>query len=174
MPEELVYSGKVVSIRPDRREVRIDPVPGMEERIEAEGWVWFRESTGREWKCKVVEVRRTGQGAVITISAGTPKDTVARLRGAEALTSAPPEGESEPMYGLEDLHGLAVAHADGTMAGHVTDLYEGKAHDMAAVETPDGAELIIPLIPQVVESVDLEAGIITVGDLTPYSVSDED
>ncbi|MFP4191978.1 MAG: ribosome maturation factor RimM [Candidatus Hydrogenedentota bacterium] len=174
MAEEHVYSGKVVSTRPDRREVRIDSVPGMEARIEAEGWVWFRESTGREWKCKVIGVRHTGQGPVITISAGTPKDTIAKLRGADVLASALPGDEAEPMYTLEDLHGLAVAHADGTIAGHVTDLYEGKAHAMAAVETPAGGEMIIPLIPEVVESVDLEAGLITVGDLTPYSVSDED
>lgn len=174
MPEERLCSGKVVSVRPDRREVRVDPVPGMEERIEAGGWVWFRGATGREWKCKVIGVRQTGQGVVITVSAGTPKDTIAQLRGADALAPAPPEGEYEPMYTLDDLRGLAVAHADGTIAGHVTDLYDGKAHAMAAVETPDGAEVIIPLIPRVVESVDLEAGLITVGDLTPYSVSDED
>ncbi len=174
MPEERVCSGKVVSVRPDRREVRVDPVPGMEDRVQTDGWVWFRAVTGREWKCKVIGVRRTGQGVVITVSPGTPKDTIAQLRGAEALAPASPEGELEPLYTLDDLRGLTVARGDGTIAGHVTDLYDGKAHAMAAVETPDGAERIIPLIPQVVESVDLEAGVITVGDLTPYSLSDED
>jgi len=174
MVEERVCSGKVVSVRPNRREVRIEPLPGMAEAIQPDGWIWFRESTGREWKCKASGLRRTGQGLVITVSAGTPRDTIAKLRGAEALAPAPPEGEPEPLYTLDDLHGLTVAHADGTIAGHVTDLYDGKAHAMASVKSPGGAERIIPLIPEVVESVDLEAGIITVGDLTPYSVSDED
>ena len=174
MPEERVCSGKVVSVRPDRREVRVEPVPGMKERVQTDGWVWFRGATGREWKCKVIGVRQTGQGVVLTVSAGTPKDTIAQLRGAEALAPVSPEDESEPLYTLDDLRGLTVAHADGTIAGRITDLYDGKAHAMAAVKTPDGGEVIIPLIPELVEAVDLEAGIMTVGDLAPYRVSDED
>ena len=77
----------------------------------------------------------------------TPIDEAAQL----------PEGE----YYQHQVIGLAVRTTDGRDLGALADIIETGSNDVYVVRGPDG-EVLIPAIPDVVQSVDMQAGVITV------------
>ncbi|MBQ3141615.1 MAG: 16S rRNA processing protein RimM [Clostridia bacterium] len=69
-------------------------------------------------------------------------------------------------YFQSDLIGLEVRDADdGRVYGTLSDVYPTGANDVYTVKTPDGREVLIPAIRQVVVKVELEEGIMTIRPL---------
>jgi 16S rRNA processing protein RimM len=65
-----------------------------------------------------------------------------------------PEGR----YYTFALVGATVVHAQGRVLGRVKDTESGLAHDFLLVECSDGREVMVPMTPSIVVSVDVEAG----------------
>ena len=76
--------------------------------------------------------------------------TLAEVRVARA--DLPPLEPGE--YFIEDVVGCAVEHEDGRSLGVVRATIWNGAHDVADIEGADGAEHLIPLVPEFVVSVD--------------------
>lgn len=72
-----------------------------------------------------------------------------------------PEGE----YYLHELVGLAVVLDGGTPLGRLKEILVTGANDVFLVETPEGKEILLPDIADVVREIDLEHGIIRVTPL---------
>jgi 16S rRNA processing protein RimM len=72
------------------------------------------------------------------------------------------------------LLGLTVVGEGDAVLGTITELIETRANDVIEVAKPGGGSLLLPVIEQVIESVDLETGRVYVGDIAPYVVDDED
>ena len=68
----------------------------------------------------------------------------------------------EGVYYIADLIGLSVKTEDGELLGTVEDVLQTGANDVYSVARTGKKPLLIPAIPQVVLSVDLEAGEIVV------------
>lgn len=66
------------------------------------------------------------------------------------------EGE----YFLCDVIGCRVEDEDGRGIGTVTDTIETGANHVFAVEMEDGREVLLPVIPDCIKRVDVEAGIV--------------
>lgn len=64
------------------------------------------------------------------------------------------EGE----YFIADLIGLKVATDEGEMLGTLKDVLKTGANDVYVVETKQGKEILIPVIPQCILEVNLEEG----------------
>lgn len=72
-----------------------------------------------------------------------------------------PEGE----YYVDDLRGLTVVSADGTEIGTLADVLTTGANDVYVVKRPGEKDALIPAIPDVIQSVDLEAKRMTIEPL---------
>jgi len=131
---------------------------------------------------------RFSTGAVVSLSgrAGLPEQaTVAGHRwqngrlilsiegvddrtAAEALRGAILEAEVDLTESDEDeyhdlaLVGLAVRHSDGAHLGDIREVLHLPGQDVLAVARPDGAELLVPFVHQIVTEVDIAGGFVLV------------
>lgn len=60
------------------------------------------------------------------------------------------------------LIGLPVRLADGADLGVLTEVVHLPGHDLLAVQTPAQREVLVPFVAQIVTSVDLDAGVVTI------------
>ncbi|MFE3072777.1 ribosome maturation factor RimM [Streptomyces sp. NPDC059247] len=74
---------------------------------------------------------------------------------AEVDPTAVPEEEDE--YYDHQLMDLDVVLADGTEIGRITEISHLPSQDLFIVERPDGTELMIPFVGEIVTEIDLEA-----------------
>jgi 16S rRNA processing protein RimM len=57
-----------------------------------------------------------------------------------------------------DLIGLECVGPDGELLGHLREIWPRPAQDLLVVEGPDGAQLLVPAVEQLLRRVDLAAG----------------
>ncbi|MBX3178529.1 MAG: PRC-barrel domain-containing protein [Candidatus Hydrogenedentes bacterium] len=163
--------GRVRSVNPRAREVRVEVRAPYSGALGSPSWIGFARDPAPVLRCKVERVRGEGAVMVVVLGAGLPRDAVAGLRGAEALL-APDDipVRSAGAWRIQDLLGMAVVAADGSVIGAVCEVYEGPANDAFAVARPDGTRCLLPAIGEVILGVDREARRIEVGDVTPFMV----
>jgi 16S rRNA processing protein RimM len=106
--------------------------------------------------------RRAGQSAHLKLTGVLFRDQATALRGHWLLTpevelEAPPEGE----YYRFQLIGLRVTSTEGEDIGAITDVMSTGANDVFVVRGPRG-EILVPAIEDIVQSVDIEAGVVTI------------
>ena len=76
--------------------------------------------------------------------AATREEAIA-LQGRELL-AAGDELDQQPHYRVGDLLGLPVRTASGRPVGEVRDVLEAPAHEILVVRAPDGPDVLIPLV----------------------------
>jgi 16S rRNA processing protein RimM len=126
-------------------------------RLQPQWWVGGVERT--------VEAARAHGGALVAKLQGVEDREQARM-----LTGAPVELPRNRLPALEagqffwaDLVGLAVVNESGVVLGRVQSLFSNGAHDVMVLEGPEGgSQRLLPWVPAVVRSVDLEHGRIEV------------
>jgi 16S rRNA processing protein RimM len=106
-----------------------------------------------------IETGRVHSGRLLLRFAGVKDRT-----GAEALRNTLliaeidpeelPEGEDE--YYDHQLMDLDVVTADGTEVGRITEISHLPSQDLFIVERPDGSEVMIPFVAEIVVEIDLE------------------
>lgn len=177
MGEEWVHIGAVRSVRPDKRQLRIDPEAAHRHEFESLEWVCLRprESASRILRRRVELVSQAGNSWVMTLSPGISHDAIAALRGAAVLL------EKEALHPLtreglsaDALYGFRVCTRDGDFLGTVTAVYATGANEAIEVEKTGGGTLLLPLIAALIEEVQEAAGILVVGDIAPFVVDDDD
>lgn len=152
--------GRAHGIRGDLAvEIRTDE---PERRFTAGATVWLgdREHT--------IASSRPHQGRLLVSFSGVGDRTAAeRLRGTIIEVDVDPDetpSEPEEFYDRQ-LIGLIVLAADGQRAGSVRDVLHLPAHDLLAVATTSGREVLVPFVQALVPHVDLAAGTLTVADV---------
>lgn len=112
---------------------------------------------------RVRRMRRHFDGMIIQL------DGVADRNAAEALremmvyihiSDAVPLEEGE--YYLFQIEGIRVVTDEGLELGHLTNLIETGANDVYVITGPQGQEILIPAIPEVIQEVDTAGGVMTV------------
>jgi len=80
------------------------------------------------------------------------------LRNTLLIAEIDPEElpEEEDEYYDHQLVDLDVVLADGTLVGAITEISHLPSQDLFIVERPDGTELMIPFVEQIVTEIDLE------------------
>ncbi len=90
-------------------------------------------------------------------------EDVEKLKGADIMIpreKAMPLEEGE--YFIPDLLGLKVETGDGRVLGEIKDVIETGANNVYDVRDEEGRGILIPAIPQCIDSVDLEEGVMKV------------
>jgi len=108
--------------------------------------------------CYPIESVRPYKGDMVIMKFGGIDDANAaeRLRNRdlyiplEKLAKLPPDS-----YYQHDIIGLPVSTLDGTALGTITDIMVTGSNDVYIVKAPDGRQILLPAIKEVVKQVDL-------------------
>ncbi|KNB51146.1 ribosome maturation factor RimM [Streptomyces caatingaensis] len=136
-----------VEVRTDEPELRLGP-----------GAVLLTDPAGRG--PLTVEAGRVHSGRLLLRFTG-----VADRNAAEALRNTLLIAEVDPDETPEDpeefydhqLVDLDVVTADGTPVGRITEIAHLPSQDLFIVERPDGTEVMIPFVEEIVTGIDLDA-----------------
>jgi 16S rRNA processing protein RimM len=112
--------------------------------------------------CTAMRAGGTDQRPLVLLDLAGTREQALALQGCELL-AAGGDLDERPHYVVGDLLGLRVETASGRMLGEVDDVLETPAHEILQVRTPQGAELLVPLVDELVE-VDEAAGVARVVD----------
>jgi 16S rRNA processing protein RimM len=118
-------------------------------------------AAGEQWRpYRLLEGRVHGATLVARLEGVEDRDQAARLRGtriAVPRAELPPAPEGE--YYWADLIGLNVVNREGVPLGQVAEVFATGANDVLVVRGE--RERLIPFVPPVVVTVDLQAGELT-------------
>ncbi len=135
-------------------------VEPAESLLHSKLWRLGAKQDFREWKLE--SGRLHGRFLAVKLAGCEDRDAAQALAGLEVLLSReelPALSENE--YYWDDLIGLRVINTDEVELGRVTELMETGANDVLVVQGEE--ERLIPYVwEQVVQRVDLEAGILRV------------
>ena len=155
--------GRVTRAHGIRGEISVSVLTDFPERFETTEWIYL----GTELEAtpyRLEAARWHKQNVLLTLAGVTNRTQAEQLRGqfvqipVEEATPLP-----EGSYYLYQLIGLQVITEAGQVLGVVYDILETGANDVYLVkDEAEGAEILIPAIPDVVKSIDLEAGHIIV------------
>ena len=174
IPQNWIEIGTVKSVNPARREVRVVAKAAHVHEFDQLVWLRLNLSDGTHLRCRVKELKGGEEEYLVSFVPGVPRDNVARMKKAVAVVA---EDERKPRADgsvhVSELPELKVFSKDGAVIGTVVAAYETGANDVIEVEKPDGKIILLPVIEQLVESIDVEQGSLIVGDMTPYVVEEE-
>jgi 16S rRNA processing protein RimM len=100
---------------------------------------------GEPRPCAVARVGGTDRRPLVVTDLAASRDEAVVLQGLELL-AAGGELDAQPHYRVGDLLGLPVRTASGREVGEVRDVLETPAHEVLAVRAPGGADVLIPLV----------------------------
>ena len=99
-----------------------------------------------------------------------------RVRGLVLVTDVDPAERPEDPEEFYDhqLVGLTVCTTAGAQVGEVAQVIHGAGQDLLAVHTPEGREVLVPFVAELVPVVDVPAGRVEVADLPGLLTPDAD
>ena len=156
--ERDIIIGKIVSVNVPRRTVRISPETSYPERFHELRELRLRTKQGGRLRLALEGVRIT-QSVVIAEVAVDSDETIASARGAVVVVPLSerfrlPENE----YYEDDLIGLVVRDAEGSVIGRLREIWDTPANDIYQVLDDEGREILLPAVDEVILKVDIEAG----------------
>jgi 16S rRNA processing protein RimM len=105
-----------------------------------------------------IETGRVHSGRLLLRFAGVKDRTAAEaLRNTLLIADVDPEElpEEEDEYYDHQLMDLDVVTADGVEVGRITEISHLPSQDLFIVERPDGSEVMIPFVEEIVAEIDL-------------------
>ena len=112
---------------------------------------------------RLQSVRWHGNRLLIKFADYADREAVGELRNQWVLVPAedsPPLPEGE--YYHHELIGLEVRSAAGEVYGQITEILQTGANDVFIIRPAGGKELLIPWTDEVIQDVDLSAGVVTI------------
>ena len=152
--------GKVHGLR---GELYLNLAPSGLERLErGERFYVDDEGAGEPRPCAVTRAGGTDRRPLVRLDLAATRDEAIALQGRELL-AAGGDLDEQSHYRVGDLLGRPMRTASGRLVGEVRDVLETPAHEILAVRAPDGADILIPLVDELVS---LEAdGLVVVDGL---------
>jgi len=150
--------GKIIRAHGLRGELSVMLLTDFPERFENMEWVYL----GNELEAEAyrLESHRWHKGRILlTLSGVTDRNQAEQLRGQ--LVQVPLE-EAMPLpegkFYLYELIGLQVMSTEGERLGAIANILETGANDVYVVEDDGQEKLLLPAIPDVVQSIDIANG----------------
>ncbi len=154
--------GRIVRAHGVRGELSVMVLTDFPERFASTEWVYL----GDEFEAnayKLLKHRWHKQNVLLTFEGITTRTEAEKFIGQ--MVQIPVE-EAMPLpegsFYLFELVGLQVFTTTGDLLGVITDVLETGANDVLVVKTGDEKEVLLPNIPDVVKTVDLDAGKMTI------------
>jgi 16S rRNA processing protein RimM len=143
--------GKVHGLR---GQLYLNLAPGGLDRLElGERFYVSDEGAGEPRPCAVPRGGGTDRRPLVLLDLASTREEAISLQGRELL-AAGAELDALPHYRVGDLLGKPVRTASGRPVGEVHDVLETPAHEILAVRAPGGADVLIPLVDELVSLTD--------------------
>lgn len=173
MNGEWLAIGRVRSVNPQRRELRMDALPAQHRQFTDRQWLWFAARGQSPLRCRLAALEEQSEAWLATLTPGASRDTVAALRSAEVLI---PLSEQHPRLPGEwyasELPGMAMADAELGVVGTVIEAWDTPAHPVARVRHAEGSVRVMPLPEALVETVDVDARIVRVCEFALHALEE--
>ena len=159
--EQFIRVGTITTTHGIRGEVKIWPATDDIRRFSVLEKVFLDEKHARKM-LQIENVKYFKQMVICKFRGYDRIEDIEAYRGLDIFVSredAVPLEEGE--YYIADLIDMKVVTAEGSELGVVTDVMKTGANDVYVVDSPEYGEVLIPVIPQCIRSVDIETGIIT-------------
>jgi len=150
--------GRVVRAHGVKGEISVSVLTDFPERFETTEWIYL----GDEFEATAYHLEKYRwhkKNVLLTLAGITDRNQAELLKGQ--LVQVPIE-EAMPLpegsYCLYQLMGLQVITTDGNNLGCVSDIIETGANDVYVVKKDGQPEILLPAIPDVVKSIDIEQG----------------
>ena len=154
--------GRIVRAHGVRGEVSVTVLTDFPERFEQSEWLYI----GNEYEADLYQLkshRWHKQNVLLSFAGITDRNQAEKLVGQfvqipveDAVTL--PEGS----YYLYQIIGLQAVTVDGRVLGVITEVIETNANDVYVVQNKEGDDILLPAIPDVIRSIDLQQGTVTV------------
>ena len=140
-------------------EVRTD---APEERFSTGAVVSLAGRAGLPEQATVAGHRWQNGRLILSIEGVDDRTAAEALRGAILEAEVDLTESDEDEYHDLALVGLAVRQSDGAHLGDIREVLHLPGQDVLAVARPDGAELLVPFVHQIVTEVDIAGGFVLV------------
>ena len=153
---EFLRIGVVTSPHGVRGEVRVYPTTDEISRFSEVGTLLLEKEGVRSLRT-IESVKQLKDMVVLKLSGIGTVEEAEKVRNADLLIRREQSSPlKEGQYFIGDLMGLRAFREDGTEAGTVEDVLETGANFVLVIRKTDGGELLLPVIPDCVLSVDPE------------------
>ncbi|SDA10343.1 16S rRNA processing protein RimM [Ruminococcus sp. YE71] len=154
--------GKITSIVGLKGEVRVYPMCDSPELLCEFGTLYWKSGT----PVTVEKARVQKNMAVLKLEGVDTPEAAQKLRNHVLYMDRDDVELEEGSWFIADLIGLEVRDAKtGEVYGTLSDVTETGANDVYHIKTPDGRTLLAPAIPDVVDSIDLDGGVMLITPL---------
>lgn len=165
MLKEYLEIGKIVSTHGIKGEVRVDPwcdSPAFFKRFKT----LYLDANG-ERSVKVISCRPHGNIVILLLDGVNSIEQAAAMRNKVLYMNRKDAHLPAGQYFIQDLIGCSVIDVDDetVVYGTLSDVSETGANDVWHVKGIDGKEYLLPAIPPVVISTDVESGIVKIRPL---------
>lgn len=163
MKKQYLECGKIVTTHGVLGEIKVQPWCSVPEELSKIQTLYFDEGKTP----LAVQCGRVHKNMVLLKLRGVDSIEQAQtLRGKILWVHRDDIPLSEGEYFIQDLLGIAVVDADdGHTYGVLSDVSETGANDVYHITFPDGGVRLVPVIPQVVISTDIDAGVMRIRPL---------
>ena len=157
--KKLLEAGKIVTVFGLKGEVKVQPWCDTPEFLCEFDTLYYKSGTPVN-----VERARVQKNMVIMKIEGTDSvEEAQKLRNRVLYIDREDVELDEGCYFIQDLIGLTVMESkDGKVYGKLSDVSRTGANDVYHIKAEDGKEYLIPAIPEVIDSIDLEGGIMKI------------
>lgn len=159
---EFLRIGVVTSPHGVRGEVRVYPTTDEISRFSEVGTLLLEKEGVRSLRT-IESVKQLKGMVALKLSGIDSVEEAEKIRNADLLIR---RDQSSPLkegqYFIGDLLDLLAVREDGTEVGTVEDVLKTGANSVLVIKKKDGKELLLPVIPDCVLSVDSDEGIITI------------
>ena len=171
MDEPTVVVGKVTKAHGLRGEVTVLPLTDNPDRFTQGGVVYLED--GRA--LSIEEARNNGARLLVTFEGIADRTGAEALRGAMLVVPQSDLPElPEGTYWPHELEGCEVVTAAGRSLGSITDVVANRANDIWITTGPEGQEILVPAIRQVIAEVDIAARRVTVHEVAGITAPEEE
>lgn len=164
--DSLILIGKVAATHGLKGQLRITSYSGHFDSLLVADTVILKDPSGTATTLSVTAATIHGKKLIIAFTGLDDINRVQHLVGSEVylrLDQLPDTEEGE--YYWHDLIGLSVVTVAGELLGVLQSIIETGSNDVYVVKSAD-RELLIPALEDVITSIDLTAGIMTVTPVT--------
>ena len=159
---EFLRIGVVTSPHGVRGEVRVYPTTDEISRFSEVGTLLLEKEGVRSLRT-MESVKQLKGMVALKLSGIDSVEEAEKIRNADLLIR---RDQSSPLkegqYFIGDLLDLLAVREDGTEVGTVEDVLKTGANSVLVIKKKDGKELLLPVIPDCVLSVDSDEGIMTI------------
>lgn len=155
MTPDLIAIGEIVAPHGHRGTVRVLPLTDFPERfLNMDSVTIFKDGQGKQYT--VESAKRHQQFILLTLAEIKDMNAADFLRGTVIKV---PREEAAPLpagrYYVFDVIGLEVRSEDGRHLGTVDAVFQTGANDVYSIVQPDGREILIPALKEVVLEIDV-------------------